>query len=329
MINQDSKRRPSRLIARRHAGVAEGGVPELAPLSRRPRLGRMLRAVRRLALILVWTLVAVPIQAVILLFPGRGKVNFARFYWAIVCRLAGMRVRMIGAQLYRGDRPVVFVCNHSSWLDIMVLGGTLPACFISKAAVGHWPVVGTIARLGRTVFVSRSRTATARERDDMRARLAAGDNLILFPEGTSSDGSRVLPFRSAFFSLAEGGSLAEGETPPIMQPLSLVYDRLAGLPVGHAARPMFSWYGGMALGPHAWRFMQLSGTRATLLVHPPLDPALIPSRKALAAATWRSVAEGAAALRQNRAARPIVAAPEAVVPGIINPGIKDAAEYAV
>jgi 1-acyl-sn-glycerol-3-phosphate acyltransferase len=309
---QESKRRPRRLMIRRSSGLGEGGVPEPVPPSRRPRLGRILRVLRRSLLLLVWSLIAIPTQAVLLLFPGRPKVDFARFYWAVVCRLLGLRVRLIGAPLYRGPRPVVYVCNHSSWLDIASLGARLPACFISKASVGRWPVVGTVARLGRTVFVSRHRAATGRERDDMRSRLAAGDNLILFPEGTSSDGSRVLPFRSAFFSLAEG------ENPPILQPISLVYDRLAGLPVGHAARPMFSWYGGMALGPHYWRFAQLWGTRATLLVHPPIDPALMPSRKALAQATWRSVAEGAAALRQNRPGRPIAAAPEALaVPGFV------------
>ena len=98
---------------------------------------------------------------------------------------------------------MVFVSNHSSWVDVPVVGGVLDGCFVAKGEVSRWPVVSTIARLGRTVFVSRQRGATARERDAMRGRLARGDNLILFPEGTSSDGSRVLPFRSPFFALAE------------------------------------------------------------------------------------------------------------------------------
>ena len=73
----------------------------------------------------------------------------------------------------------------------------------------------------------------------MRERLAAGDNLVLFPEGTTSDGSRVLPFRSSFFAIAEG------EDPPLIQPVSVVYDRLGGLPTGRASRPVFAWYGDM------------------------------------------------------------------------------------
>ena len=159
-------------------------------------LGR-LRVVRRGGGVLLWTLPCMPVQAVCLMLPGRAKVGFARFYWSMVSRLLGLRVRVIGTSPRRaGRRPVVFVSNHSSWLDIPVLGGRLEACFVSKDEVGGWPLVGTVARLGRTVFISRQRHATGRERDALRERLAAGDNLLLFPEGTTSDGSRVLPFRT-------------------------------------------------------------------------------------------------------------------------------------
>jgi lyso-ornithine lipid O-acyltransferase len=192
----------------------------------------------------------------------------------------------------------VFVSNHSSWLDIPVLGGKLETCFIAKDDVGRWPVISTVAKLGRTVFVSRQRISTARERDAINERLEEGDNLVLFPEGTTSDGSRVLPFRSSFFAVAEG------EKPPLIQPVSVVYDRLAGLPTGRANRPLFAWYGDMDIASHFWRLAQHRGLRATVLLHGALDPASFPNRKALAAAVWSAVAEGAATLRQNRPAQP-------------------------
>jgi len=167
--------------------------------------------------------------------------------------------------------------------------------------------VGTVARLGRTVFVSRQRQATGRERNMMRERLGVGDNLLLFPEGTTSDGSRVLPFRSAFFAIAEG------EEPPLIQPISVVYDRLGGLPAGRANRPVFAWYGDMDLATHFWRFAQHRGLRASVLLHPPLDPARFASRKALSNAVWQAVADGASTLRQNRPVE-VVAANVAVQP---------------
>jgi 1-acyl-sn-glycerol-3-phosphate acyltransferase len=250
---------------------------------------------RRGAGVLLWTLPCMLVQSVFLLLPGRPKVVFARFYWSTVARLLGVKVRVIGARASKEvRRPVVFVSNHSSWLDVPVLGGRIDACFVSKEEVGRWPVVRTIAKLGRTVFVSRQRHATGRERNIMRDRLAAGDNLLLFPEGTTSDGSRVLPFRSSFFAIAEGTE------PPLIQPVSIVYDRLGGLPTGRASRPVFAWYGDMDLASHFWRLGQYRGLRVSVLLHPPLDPARFASRKALSHAVWQTVADGAAALRQNR-----------------------------
>jgi 1-acyl-sn-glycerol-3-phosphate acyltransferase len=293
-------------LLRRPGEVGEEGWNALAWPGNH-RLVRYSRAIRRGLAILLWTLLAMPVQAVLLLLPGPGKVSFARFYWSTVCRLLGLRVRVIGARLRRrdlGGRPIVYVSNHSSWVDVPVLGGRLRACFIAKEEVARWPLIAWIARLGRTVYVRRQRTSTARERDEMRDRLAAGDSLILFPEGTTSDGSRVLPFRSAFFSIVEQPVTGDGR-PPLVQPVSIVYDRLAYLPAGRATRPLFAWYGDMDIGSHFWRLAQHRGLRVTVLLHAPLDPAAFPSRKALAQATWTAVAAGAAALRQNRPARPI------------------------
>ena len=286
----------------RTAAMRPGAPLEARPLRPSPRLLRRARAVRRGVLILLWTLPAAAVQAVCLLLPGRPKVVFARLYWAGVCRLLGMQVRVIG-EAPPGGRAVVFASNHCSWLDIPVLGGTLEACFVSKEEVGRWPLVSTVARLGRTVFVSRRAANTGRERDAMRARLDGGDSLFLFPEGTSSDGSRVLPFRSSFFSVA-ASSGAEGK-PPLIQPVSVVYDRVGWLPVGRAGRPVFAWYGDMDLGSHFWRLAQRRGLRATVLLHAPIDPAGYASRKALAQAVRHAVADGAATLRQNRPAQPL------------------------
>jgi len=281
------------------------------------RLTGKLRAIRRIASVAVFTLFAALIQAVLLLLPGRGKVKFARWYWKIACGLIGMRVRGIGRSAGGGGRPVVYVANHSSWLDILVLGGRLEACFVSKTEVGRWPVINVVAWLGRTVFVARHRSSIGREREDMRARLQRGDNLILFPEGTSSDGCRVLPVRSAFFSVAEHVLEADGQK-PLIQPVSLVYDRLGYLPTGRSARALFAWYGDMGLARHVWRLAQYRGLRATMLLHVPLDPNAFADRKALAQAAWAAVADGAATLRQNRPAQPLSAGPAPVLPSVVD-----------
>jgi 1-acyl-sn-glycerol-3-phosphate acyltransferase len=95
-----------------------------------------------------------------------------------------------------------------------------------------------------------------------------------------------------------------GGLPPIVQPVSVVYDRLGGLPTGRHSRPVFAWYGAMEMGSHFWRLARHRGLRATILLHAPIDPAAFADRKALSRAVWRVVADGAATLRQNRAAEP-------------------------
>ncbi|WP_426956046.1 lysophospholipid acyltransferase family protein [Muricoccus radiodurans] len=258
-------------------------------------LGGRIRAVRRIALALLWTALCIPVQAVLINLPGRGKAAFARWYWRGMCFLLGVRLQVLGARP-AGPRTL-YLANHSSWLDIVVLGSVLEAPFVSKAEVRGWPLIGLVARLGRTVFVSRARArgAMGSEANEMRERLAAGDAIILFPEGTSSDGARVLPFRSSFLAVADAAAA--------VQPVSVGYDRLGGLPACRRDRPLFAWYGDMDIGSHVWRLARHAGLRATVVLHEPLAPDAIPNRKRLSAAVEATVAEGAATLRQNRPPR--------------------------
>ncbi len=289
---------PRKLRARGH--VLAPDIDPFDALGLRPideGWGRTALAVVRISAVVLWSLVCMPVQAACLLLPGEAKVAFPRVYWRGMCFCIGLslrEVRLAGAE--PTGRPVVYIANHSSWLDILVLGALLPAAFVSKGEVRSWPGIGLIARLGRTVFVERRRATTGRERDAMRERLAGGHNLILFPEGTSSDGTRVLPFRPTFFAAAARG---EGVA-PVICPISLAYDRVGFLPAGRASRPLFAWYADMDLVPHAWRLLRQRGLRASVLHAPAMDPADFADRKALAAASWRVVANGAATLRQNR-----------------------------
>jgi 1-acyl-sn-glycerol-3-phosphate acyltransferase len=155
-------------------------------------------------------------------------------------------------------------------------------------------VIGWIARLGRTIFVTRNRSSVAREQDALVARLAAGDNVILFPEGTTSDGNRILPFASSFLALADAAAK------PYVQPVTLVYDALDGLPVGRYDRPEISWYGDMALAPHFKRIGQRRRLHATIILDAAIPPGHYPHRKAITLALEHRLARNAAALRQGR-----------------------------
>lgn len=306
---------PTRQTARR---VLDQDVVDPRPGAFGRRIESLI-AILRLAGVVIWVPLSVGFEALLLPIPGVLKIRWTRVIWGVLCRLLDLRIRVIGEAAGtvggqkgrdRGERPVIYVANHSSWLDIPVLGTKIFSVFVAKGDIERWPIMGLVSKIGRTIFVSRNRSTTGRERDDMIRRLATGDNLILFPEGTSSDGSRVLPFMSTFFAIAKLPRLPKnapamdmpsyppGMT-PLIQPISLVYDRLEGLPVHRSRRAVFAWYGDMDLGPHVWQFLKKRNKRATILLHPPLAPENFPSRKALANAAWAAVANGAAALRQN------------------------------
>lgn len=187
------------ITRRRPTSDAPGPDPWTAPfepaLPLAPASGNRvvcrLRAIRRMGLSCLWTLVASVPQRLLLRRKSAAKIVFARFYWASICRILGLKVHVIGdvagtirdnVAVKNGERPIIFVANHSSWLDIAVAGGILPTVFVAKQQIADWPVIGTLARLGRTIFVSRQRNNTGRELQAMTDRLNDGDNLILFPE---------------------------------------------------------------------------------------------------------------------------------------------------
>jgi 1-acyl-sn-glycerol-3-phosphate acyltransferase len=230
------------------------------------------------------------VQAVLLLLPGRGKERFAMIFWRGIAAIFGLRVTVHGAPA--AARPVLFIANHCSWLDIVALGSLVPGCFVAKGVIAHWPVISLIARLGRTIFVSRSRATVGREQNSLSARLAAGDNIILFPEGTTSDGTRILPFSSSFLALAADASR------PAVQLVTLVYDRIDGLPVQRRDRPSISWYGDMYLLPHVLIVGRRRGLHATMVFAPPIPGTK--DRKKLALALHATLTGTAAALRQGR-----------------------------
>src|SRR5205814_10540746 len=180
--------------------------------------------------------------------------------------------------------------NHVSYLDITVFGSLIAGSFIAKTEVARWPLFGWLARLQRSVFIDRKVRSTAAQRDSIAGRLAAGDALILFPEGTSGDGNRVLPFKSALFSVAD--SAATG--PITVQPVSIAYTRLNSMPIGRRYRPLFAWYGAMAMAPHLWRVLGLGMIEVVVEFHPATTLAACGSRKMLARYCEERVESGGA-----------------------------------
>jgi 1-acyl-sn-glycerol-3-phosphate acyltransferase len=258
------------------------------------RIGSTALRLSRVALFLAWTVPLMPVQAVGLLLRRPWVATFPRFYHRWCCRILGLRVRRIGHPA--AARPVLFAANHISYIDITVFGSLIAGSFVAKSEVAGWPLFGWLAKLQRSVFIDRRVRSTVEQRDSIAGRLAAADALILFPEGTSGNGNRVLPFKSALFSVADRA----GSGTLVVQPVSIAYTRLDGMPIGRALRPLFAWYGAMAMAPHLWRVLGLGTVEVIVEFHRPTTFAESGSRKMLARYCQERVAAGLEAALTGR-----------------------------
>jgi len=152
-----------------------------------------------------------------------------------------------------------------------------------------------MAQIAGTVFVERRARHSRTQRDEMTDLLGRdGNSLILFPEGTSSNGQGVLPFKSSLFSVAEG----DLKSLPV-QPVSVAYTRLDGMPLGRGWRSHYTWYGDMELADHLWMAIGLGRLTVTLVFHPPVTLEQWGSRKALAEHCEKAVRSGVIAANRG------------------------------
>lgn len=204
----------------------------------------------RIAVLAAVFVLAAPVQALALRFGSRAaQVIPMRFHRLFLC-LFGIRVLVHGTPPQAGV-PTLVLANHVSWLDIPVLSAGLPLSFIAKREIAHWPIFGLCARLQRCIFLDRTRkSATAAVNATVASRLAQGDAIVLFPEGTTGDGNRLLPFKSSIVGSARDVVRSSGLDEIELQPVAISYARRHGLPVTRREKPDIAWYGDMELPPH-------------------------------------------------------------------------------
>ncbi|MDO5758161.1 MAG: lysophospholipid acyltransferase family protein [Rhodobacterales bacterium] len=193
--------------------------------------------------------------------------------------MTGLRLIVRGAPMLKAGGVVA---NHGSWLDIFVLNARHRVVFVSKSEVMEWPAIGYLARCAGTLFIRRDARDALAQNAALAERLRRGEQLVFFPEGTSTDGLRVLPFKStlfqAFFALS-------AENPVYIQPVTIIYHAPC-----EADAAFYAWYGDMDFGPHAAQILAARrGGCVELVYHVPLCVTDFPNRKALAAEAERMV----------------------------------------
>jgi len=250
-------------------------VPTLNPISASGWLRAVLRGVPLVALIF-GGLVVLLLLRLIERPVFKEQRPWTPFITQTVCRgalrILGLKRKVIGTPLSGAG---AIVANHSSWLDIFVLNATKRIYFVSKAEVANWPGIGWLARATGTVFIKRNRQEAASQVEVFRQRLAAGHRLLFFPEGTSTDGQRVLAFKTTLFAAFFDESFRETLQ---LQAVSIRYQ-----PDNSLDPRFYGWWGDMDLVPHLLQLLSspLKG-RVTLEYHPPINIADAANRKELA-----------------------------------------------
>lgn len=251
---------------------------------------RNLRAFLVLSAFMVFTLPLMPVQLLLRFLHPAWARAFPHWYHRQVCRIVGVTIHTEGE--VAEDRPALLVSNHISWLDIPVLSAIAPVSFVAKSEVGTWPFISWLAKLQGSVFVNRDEPRkvhdTAKEIMD---RLRNGDHMVLFAEGTSSDGNQVLPFKTSLFAVAKprGEDAREIEKGIYVQPLAIAYTHQYGLPLGRRGRPIIAWYGDMDIGSHAWALLKRGPLDVHVYIGEPVKLDKFPGRKELAAYTEQQV----------------------------------------
>lgn len=264
----------------------------------------MIRALPVILILVVVALLLLPFQLAGILLNNRLQRIVPKLFHRAACAVIGIRITQIGARTQ--DSPVLILSNHASWLDIIVLSAIAPVVFVAKSEVANWPLFGWLAKLQRTIFVERERRhKTGDAARAMGERLMGGDAVVLFPEGTSSDGIRILPFRSALIGAVHhtiGDSTHHDRV--TVQPVSIAYVAYGGVPVGRALRDKVAWYGEAELVPHLLGVLSAGAVDVTVSWGDAVGYGMTADRKQIARDTEAAVRRMTARALRSPAAQP-------------------------
>lgn len=256
---------------------------------------------------------------VMLIVAPKKRYVIAQAYFKGCLKLTGLKLTLKG----RPDpRAVLFAGNHCSYLDIPVLGAVIGGgVFVAKSEVADWPLFGFLARISRTIFISRNSVEAKQQRTLLAERMNRGSRLILFPEGTSTDGSVVKRFKSSLFA-----ALEDVDRDAWVQPVGVVYARSRdGQPLSQDQRELYTWFGDMTLAPHLINVMGMRGCEVEVMFHEPLLASEFEDRKLLAKTCEHAVAKHLIeTVGKLEELPPVVsAATETPASGMISPALSD------
>ena len=218
-------------------------------------------SISRLIVMIPWILFISSIHLMFSLVSKRFFFYFFRIFFKGLVSIIGIKIKISGVPQ---KRNTLFVSNHISYLDIIVYGSLINTVFVAKSEIKKWPLINKLCVMAKTIFVERNDIKFIRDQIKLINETLLNDtSVLLFPEGTSSDGTNVLKFKSSLFSIVDYNELKEC----YIQPVSISYNKLDGLPLNKFYKPYLAWFGGMDLFSHVWKFLGLGVSEVNVHFH--------------------------------------------------------------
>lgn len=235
-------------------------------------------------------LVLTPLQLLgIYLIPPLARI-IPVFFHRCILKLFGVKLHIEG-NLEKG-RPLLIAANHLSWLDIVVMSAVAPVSFVAKIEMAKWPLFGQLAWLQRTIFVQRQeRRKSAEQASEIANRMAKRETMVLFPEATTTDGLRLIPFKTALFEAVKLALIESKVEEAYVQPVAICYTHLHGLRLGLADMPHVAWPGEVGIGEHLLPLVGKGALDVTVRIGPSIVFTKDSHRKVVAATAQNTIRE--------------------------------------
>ena len=237
----------------------------------------------RLIIFLLLTLALLPFQFIIVFFIKNYAYIIPYFYHKICLRIFGIKIKTFGKVSI--NSPILLISNHASYLDIIILGSLFKTSFIAKKEISKWPLLGILAKLQNTIFIDRRVSSLKNQENQIIKHLNEKKNLVIFPEGTSSDGNRVLPFKSSLFNIFEKNLNSK----ILVQTITIVYKKINGIPMNRIDRKNITWHSNMDLIPNIFNVLKKLSIEVEIIFNDEFLPSKEYDRKKIALHCWEKI----------------------------------------
>ena len=237
----------------------------------------------RIVIFLLFILILLPFQLVIVFLIKKYTFVIPYFFHNLCRRIFGIKIEICGKAT--ANFPVLFISNHASYLDIMILGSLFKTSFVAKKEIAKWPLFGILAKLQNTIFVDRRISSLKIQENQIVDHLNKKKNLVIFPEGTSSDGNKVLPFKSSLFNIFEENL----DSKIFVQTITIVYKKINGIYLNRTDRKDITWHSNMDFVPNIFNVLKKFSIEVEVIFNKEFIPNKKWNRKKIALQCWEKI----------------------------------------